>query len=65
MKKSHPIHIGRAPGESLAISPSSRLLALNEALKETLNREDYEQAAWLRDQIKALTDNEENPATEG
>ncbi len=57
-KKSLPIHIGRAPGESLAINPSSRLLALNEALKDTLSREDYEQAAWLRDQIKALTESE-------
>jgi protein arginine kinase activator len=57
-KKSIPIHIGRSPGERLAINPSSRLLALNEALNETLKREDYEQAAWLRDQIKALTDNE-------
>lgn len=57
-KKTIPIHIGRAPGESLEISPSVRLLALNEALKETLSREDYEQAAWLRDQIKALTDGE-------
>lgn len=57
-KKSIPMHIGRSPGESLAINPSSRLLALNEALKETLSREDYEQAAWLRDQIKALTESE-------
>lgn len=57
-KKSLPIHIGRSPGERLAINLSSRLLALNEALKETLNREDYEQAAWLRDQIKALTEKE-------
>lgn len=57
-KKSIPLHIGRSPGEKLAINPSSRLLALNEALKETLSREDYEQAAWLRDQIKALTENE-------
>lgn len=56
--KSAPMHIGRAPGERLSINPSSRLLALNEALKETLSREDYEQAAWLRDQIKALTENE-------
>lgn len=52
------IHIGRAPGEQLSINPSSRLITLNEALKETLNREDYEQAAWIRDQIKALTDAE-------
>jgi len=58
-KKSTPIYIGRSPGEKLAINPSSQLLALNEALKETLNREDYEHAAWLRDQIKALTENED------
>jgi protein arginine kinase activator len=57
-QKTLPIHIGRVPGESQAINPSSRLLALNEALKETLSREDYEQAAWLRDQIKALTENQ-------
>jgi protein arginine kinase activator len=56
VKKAGPIHIGRAPGESLTINLSSRLLALNEALKETLKREDYEQAALLRDQIKALTE---------
>lgn len=56
-KKSGPIHIGRAPGESREMNPSLRLLALNEALNETLKREDYEQAAWLRDQIKALTEN--------
>ena len=59
LKKSHLVHIGRAPGEILAINPSSRLLALNEALKEMLNREDYEQAAWLRDQIRDLTENRE------
>lgn len=58
-KKSIPIHIGRSPGESQAINPSLRLLALNEALTETLKKEDYEQAAWLRDQIKALTENPE------
>lgn len=58
-KKNVPMHIGRGPGEIREISPSLRLLALNEALSETLKREDYEQAAWLRDQIKALT--EENP----
>jgi protein arginine kinase activator len=59
-KKAIPIHLGRAPGESQAINPSLRLLALNEALTETLKKEDYEQAAWLRDQIKALTENPEN-----
>lgn len=55
-KKSVPIHIGRAPGEVQEMSPSLRLLALNEALNEMLKSEDYEQAAWLRDQIKALTE---------
>lgn len=58
-KKSSPIHIGKSPGESLEISPAKRLLALNEALSETLQREDYEQAAWLRDQIKELTEDVE------
>jgi len=55
-KTSIPLHIGRTPGETAEITPSLRLLALNEALNETLSREDYEQAAWLRDQIKALTE---------
>lgn len=58
--KSSTIHIGRIPGETLEITPSLRLLALNEALNETLKREDYEQAAILRDQIKALTESESN-----
>jgi len=59
-KKTSPIHIGRAPGESQEMNPSLRLLALNEALNETLKKEDYEQAALLRDQIKALTENKES-----
>ncbi len=58
LKKGAPLHIGRMPGQILTVNPSSRLLALNEALEETLNREDYEQAALLRDQIRALTEKE-------
>jgi protein arginine kinase activator len=58
-KKIGPIHIGRSPGEGLTINLSTRLVALNEALKETLKREDYEQAALLRDQIKALTEEQQ------
>lgn len=54
--RKHHHHIGRSPEESVQISPSLRLLALNEALDETLSQEDYEQAAWLRDQIKAITE---------
>lgn len=52
--RSQPFHIGRSPGEVTEISPTLRLIALNEALDETLTREDYEQAALLRDQIEAL-----------
>lgn len=58
-RKNTPTHIGRNPGEIPEISPSARLMVLNEALNETLKREDYEQAALLRDQIKALTDKPE------
>lgn len=54
--RSVPLHIGRSPGEKAEISPSVRLIALNEALHDTLSKEDYEQAAWLRDQIKAITE---------
>lgn len=50
------VHRGRSPKESAEMTPALRLLALNDALKETLLREDYEQAAALRDQIKALTE---------
>lgn len=55
-KKTAPIHIGRLPGETQEMNRSLRLSALNQALNETLQREDYEQAAWLRDQIKELTE---------
>lgn len=58
--KTLPLHIGRSPGEVQEISPSIRLLALNEALTDTLKREDYEQAALLRDQIKSLTEGKKN-----
>lgn len=49
------LHVGRCPGETHELSPTIRLIALNEALEETIKKEDYEQAAWLRDQITAIT----------
>lgn len=55
-KKNQPVHIGNTPHKPLTIPSSSRLTALNEALNEALKIENYEQAAWLRDQIKALTE---------
>jgi protein arginine kinase activator len=50
------LHVGKTPVQEADISSASRIVNLNEALKEALNKENYEQAAWLRDQIKALTD---------
>lgn len=59
-KHTQPLHIGRSPGEATEVSPTLRLIALNEALDETLIREDYEQAALLRDQIRALKEKVEH-----
>lgn len=59
-KRTQSLHIGRVPGEATEISPTLRLIALNEALDETLIREDYEQAAFLRDQIQELKGKSEN-----
>ena len=56
LQKVAPLHIGRHPGQAAEVNPAMKLLALHQALHETLSREDYEQAAWLRDQIKALTE---------
>lgn len=64
LKKVVPLHMGRLPGQSEDVSPAGKLLALHQALHETLSKEDYEQAAWLRDQIKALTEeNKKNGQT--
>lgn len=53
-KKSIPLHLGKSPGNTVSIPSSNRLTSLNEALNEALKKENYEQAAWLRDQIKEL-----------
>lgn len=57
-KKNQPLHMGKLPHASMAPPVSGRLTALNEALNEALKKENYEQAAWLRDQIKALIEKE-------
>ncbi len=59
MKKNQPLHTGKTPGKATEVPSSSRLTALNVALNEALKKENYEQAAWIRDQIKALTDKNE------
>lgn len=61
-QKTQPLHIGRNPGEMTEINPTLRLIALNEALDEMLIREDYEQAALLRDQIKMLKEKSKDDA---
>ena len=60
MKSHLPLHIGKSPLEEADIAPSEQLTSLNEALKEALKKENYEQAAWLRDQIKSLLEKRDN-----
>lgn len=55
-RRNQPLHIGKTPDKPANIPASSRLTALNEALNDALQRENYEEAAWLRDQIKELMD---------
>jgi len=58
-QKLQTLHIGRSPQQLGSPALSSKLASLNEALNEALKKENYEQAASLRDQIKALTDKHE------
>jgi protein arginine kinase activator len=53
-KKTQPLHVGKSPSHTPMQPTSTQLTTLNEALNEALKKENYEQAAWLRDQIKAL-----------
>lgn len=56
IRRNQPLHIGKTPDKPVDIPSSSRLPTLNEALNDALQRENYEEAAWLRDQIKELMD---------
>jgi protein arginine kinase activator len=58
---SNVIHCGRGLGEATTFNPTLRLYALNEALRETLSREEYEEAARIRDEINALIKVENSP----
>lgn len=64
-KRVASLHVGRLPGQKAEVNPAIKLLALHQALHETIGREDYEQAAWLRDQIKALTEEGEGKGEGG
>lgn len=59
-KKNATYHFGRMLGEAAEINPSLQLIALNEALNEMLKKEEYEQAAMIRDQINAISKQNEN-----
>ena len=51
------LHIGKSPHiTGKEESASARIRDLNEALSEALKGENYEEAAWLRDQINAMTE---------
>jgi len=46
-------HTGKAPGEGARMDPKQqKKLDMQRALREAVEREDYEQAAQLRDQLK-------------
>ncbi|MBI5274064.1 MAG: UvrB/UvrC motif-containing protein [Chlamydiales bacterium] len=51
----HSLHVGLNPFHA-SDQLSSRLSNLNAALNEALKIENYEQAAWIRDRIKTLTE---------
>lgn len=55
-QKLQTLHIGRSPKQPGSPALSSKLSSLNEALSDALKKENYEQAATLRDQIKSLSD---------
>jgi len=54
LKKSLPLHVGIQPTEIPFSHVSSQMHSLQEALQQALKKENYEQAAQLRDQIKGL-----------
>lgn len=54
---SAPLHIGKTPYSEERTNQSTKLRDLNQSLREALQGENYEEAAWLRDQIHSLTQN--------
>lgn len=53
-KKAQAIHVGRSAEKPVTMAVSSQLVSLTEALNDAVKKENYEQAAWLRDQINSL-----------
>ena len=57
-------HVGKKPGKFSAsadnVSKENKLYELKEKLKEAIERQEFEQAAVLRDEINALTKKEKD-----
>jgi len=49
-----PLHVGKTPHAEATPLLSTQITDLHEALTDALNKENYERAAALRDQIKEL-----------
>jgi len=52
--------VGKSSGAPLEIKPMPELQELHSALHDALEGENYEQAAWLRDQIQTLKEADGN-----
>ena len=63
-KRGGATHVGKNPQKSVDVGMSSRIASLNEALNEALKKENYEQAAWIRDQIKQLMEKPQDKPNE-
>ena len=61
--ESDTLHVGKTPFDTSDLRLSKRLTNLNEALNEALKIENYEQAAWLRDRIKSLSESTHEQAS--
>jgi len=48
------LHLGKSPRMNENLFQSTRIRTLSESLNEALKGEDYEEAAWIRDQINTL-----------
>lgn len=49
-----PLYTANGPKSGNVPFASSQITTLSDALNEALKKENYEQAAWIRDQIKSL-----------
>ncbi len=54
--ENHPplFHVGKSPDQSYDLSHTKRITTLNEDLNKALKQENYEKAAFLRDEIKLI-----------